>query len=173
MNDDTSLPLRCIAGPTPPRESVPEMEKNAPHRATAGPVNWRLISYLSLSALGLDSRGSKDSGAALREILSLFADLSAQVTERQLQGLRSVTSRAVTRTIRRGGGYHAARGTEVTITFDERAFEGSGIFLLGAVLDRFIAQYASINSFTQVTIRSEQRGLVKTWAPRTGEGPLL
>lgn len=173
MNDDTSLPLRCIAGPTPPRESVPELEKNAPHRAAAGPVNWRLISYLSLSYLGLDSRGTKDSGAALREMLSLFTDLSAQVSERQLQGLKSVSSRPVTRTIRRGGGYHAARGTEVTVTFDERAFEGSGIFLLGALLDRFISQYASINSFTQVVIRSEQRGIVKVWSPRSGEGPLL
>lgn len=173
MNDDTSLPLRCIAGPTTPRESVAELEKNAPHRATAGPVSWRLISYLSLSFLGLDNRGSKDAGAALREMLSLFADLSSQVTERQLQGLKGVSARPVTRTIRRGGGYHAARGTEVTLSFDERSFEGSGIFLLGAVLDRFIAEYASVNSFTQVVIRSEQRGIVKSWPPRTGQGPLL
>ena len=169
----TALPLRCIAGPTPPRESVIELDKNAAHRAHTGPVGWRLLSYLSLSYLGLDNRGAKDQGAALREMLALFADLSAQVTERQLQGLKSVSARPVTRTIRRGGGYHAARGTEVTITFDEKSFEGSGIFLLGAVLDRFIAEYASINSFTQVVIRSESRGLIKTWPPRTGQGPLL
>ena len=173
MNDDTALPLRCIAGPTPPRESVIELDKNAAHRAHTGPVGWRLLSYLSLSYLGLDNRGAKDQGAALREMLALFADLSAQVTERQLQGLKSVSARPVTRTIRRGGGYHAARGTEVTITFDEKSFEGSGIFLLGAVLDRFISEYASINSFTQVVIRSESRGLIKTWPPRTGQGPLL
>ena len=61
----------------------------------------------------------------------------------------------------------------MTISFDEQSFEGSGVFLLGAVLDRFIAEYASINSFTQVVIRSEQRGLLKTWPPRTGQGPLL
>ncbi|MFT4150235.1 MAG: type VI secretion system baseplate subunit TssF [Paracoccaceae bacterium] len=173
MNDDTSLALRCIAGPTPPRESVPEMERNAPHRSRSGPVYWRLISYLSLSALGLDARGSRDSAAGLREVLTLFTDVSSMVTERQLQGLKSVTSRPVTRTIRRAGGYHAARGTEITVTFDERAFEGSGIFLPGAVLDRFLAEYASVNSFTQLVVRSEQRGLVKTWPPRTGQGPLL
>lgn len=173
MNDDTNLALRCIAGPTAPRESVTELEKNAPHRATAGPVHWRLISYLSLNFLGLDNRGSRDQGAALREMLSLFADISSQVTERQLHGLKVVSARPVTRTIRRGGGYHAARGTEVTLSFDERAFEGSGVFLLGAVLDRFMAEYASINSFTQVLIRSDQRGVIKTWPPRTGQGPLL
>lgn len=173
MNDDPGLPIRCVAGPSQPRESVIQLEQNAPHRTQAGPVHWRLISFLSLNFLGLDNRGSRDEAAALRELLSLFTDISSQVSERQLQGLKSVSSRPVVRTIRRAGGYHAARGTEVTLRFDERSFEGSGIFLLGAVLDRFMAEYASINSFTQVVIKSDQRGMVKTWPARTGQGPLL
>lgn len=173
LNDDTAIPLRCIAGPTTPRESVLELDQSAPHRATAGPVQWRLISFLSLNFLGLDNRGSRDEAAALRELLMLFADVTAQTTERQLQGLKAVTSRPVTRTIQRAGGYHAARGTQVTLRFDERAFEGSGVFLLGAVLDRFFAEYASINSFTQLVLTSDQRGVIKTFPPRTGQGPLL
>lgn len=173
MNDDTTLPLRCIAGPTQPRESVPELERNAPHRMQSGSVHWRLISYLSLSAFGIDSRGSRDSSAGLRELLTLFTDVSSMVSERQLQGLKSLSSRPVTRTIRRAGGFHAARGTEITVTLDERAFEGSGVFLIGAVLDRFFAEYASVNSFTQLVIRTDQRALLKTWPPRTGQGPLL
>lgn len=173
MNDDTTLSLRCVAGPTAPKESVTELEQKAPHRAQSGPVHWRILSYLSLNFLGLDNRGSRDEAAALRELLSLFTDISSQVTERQLQGLKSVAARPVVRTIRRAGGYHAARGTEVTLRFDERAFEGSGIFLLGAVLDRFLAEYASVNSFTQVVIESDQRGIIKTWPARTGQGPLL
>ena len=173
LNDDTAIPLRCIAGPTTPRESVLELDESAPHRAKAGPVQWRLISFLSLNFLGLDNRGSRDEAAALRELLSLFADVTAQTTERQLQGLKAVTSRPVTRTIQRAGGYHAARGTQVTLRFDERAFEGSGVFLLGAVLDRFFAEYASINSFTQLVLTSDQRGVIKTFKPRTGQGPLL
>jgi type VI secretion system protein ImpG len=136
-------------------------------------VHWRLISFLSLNFLGLDNRGSRDDAAALRELLTLFTDVSSQVTERQVQGLKAVSSRPVTRTIRRAGGYHAARGTEVTLRFDERAFEGSGVFLMAAVLDRFFAEYASVNSFTQVVLRSDQRGVIKTFAPRTGQGPLL
>lgn len=173
LNDDTTVPLRCIAGPTSPRDSVLDLEKNAPHRMRAGPVHWRLISFLSVNFLGLDNRGSRDEAAALRELLTLFTDVSSQVTERQVQGLKAVSSRPVTRTIRRAGGYHAARGTEVTLRFDERAFEGSGVFLMAAVLDRFFAEYASVNSFTQVVLRSDQRGVIKTFAPRTGQGPLL
>ena len=45
--------------------------------------------------------------------------------------------------------------------------------LLGAVLDRFFADYAHINSFTELVVKSDQRGVVKRWQPRSGTGPLL
>ena len=70
------------------------------------------------------------------------------------------------RRVRRPGGVGAARGIEVTVTLDERAFEGSGAFLLGAVLDRFFAEYAAINSFTQTVIRTAERGEIMRW-PRS------
>lgn len=173
LNDDTRITLRCIAGPTPPRASVPELERDPALRLSAGPVNWRLISYLSLNFLGLDQRAGEGGAAGLREMLMLFTDVTSQISDRQIRGIKGITSRAITRSIRRAGGYHAARGIEVTLTFDERAFEGSGILLMGAVLDRFMAEYAAVNSFTQVVIRSDQRGVVKVWPPRTGQGPLL
>ena len=47
------------------------------------------------------------------------------------------------------------RGMEVTLTCDETAFEGSGVFLLGAVLERFFAKYVSINSFTETVLRTD------------------
>ncbi|RJT69999.1 type VI secretion system baseplate subunit TssF, partial [Escherichia coli] len=40
------------------------------------------------------------------------------------------------------------RGLEITLDFDENAFRGTGVFLLGAVFERFLARYVSINSFT-------------------------
>ena len=103
---------------------------------------------LSLNHLGLVERGAGRSGQALREILSLFADLSDSATERSIRGMRSVDSRPIVRRIRQRSGFGAARGIEVTVTFDEKAFEGSGVFLLGAVLDRFFAEYAALNHFT-------------------------
>ena len=59
------------------------------------------------------------------------------------------------------------------LQFDERAFEGGGIALLGAVLDRFFADYTTINSFTETVLVSEQRGEVMRFPPRSGTGPLL
>ena len=95
------------------------------------------------------------------------------MTETQIAGLTGLVVRPVTRSIRRPEGFFPARGLELTITFDETAFEGSGIILLGAVLDRFLAEYANVNSFTQTVISSRQRGMIRRFPPRTGLGPLI
>lgn len=173
LTDDTNVTLDCLAGPTMPREAMTELDTRGPHRAQAGDIHWRLISYLALNHFGLDDRAGRDAAAALRELLSLFADLSDAVTEVQINGLRRMETRPITRSIRRGDGYYPARGLEITLTFDETAFEGSGMFLLASVLDRFLAEYAAVNSFTQTVAVSLQRGEIKRFAPRTGQGPLL
>lgn len=173
MCDDVSVSLACVGGPTPPRAAMTEIEKDAAHRATSGDNYWRLISYLSLSQFALDGNDAVAAADTLREMLSLFADISDAVTEAQLAGLKKVETRPIVRSILRGGSYHAARGTQVRITFDEAAFEGSGIIILGAVLDRFLSEYAAVNSFTQTVIVSETRGDIVTWPPRTGSGPLI
>lgn len=173
MTNDTGISLDCVAGPTKPREAMTEIDREGPHRMTQGDVHWRLISYLGLNHFGLDDRGDGDGAAAVRELLSMFADLSDSVAEAQIAGIRAMETRPVVRSIRREDGYFPARGLEVTVTMDEAAFEGSGIILLGAVLDRFFAEYANINSFTQTVIVSQQRGVIKRWPPRNGRGPLL
>lgn len=173
MVSDQAMPLSCISGPTDPREAMSEVERAGPHRMGQGDVYWRLISYLSLNHFGLDDRFGRDGAASLREILTLFADASDNVTEAQIAGLTGLVVRPITRSIRRPEGYFPARGLELTITFDETAFEGSGIILLGAVLDRFLAEYANVNSFTQTVIVSRQRGMIRRFAPRTGLGPLI
>lgn len=173
MCEDQTVTLTCVAGPTPPREALTEIEEHFPHRAGAGDNYWRLISYLSLGFHGLQNQGAEDGAAALREMLSLFANLADSATAAQVAGLRRVDTRPVVRTIRQEGGFFPARGLEVRLTFDEDEFEGSGVILMGAILDRFLAEYAGINSFTQCIVASLQRGTIKTWPPRSGAGPLL
>jgi type VI secretion system protein ImpG len=65
------------------------------------------------------------------------------------------------------------RGLEISLTCDEGAFEGSGVFLLGAVLERFFAKYVSINSFTETVLRTVQRGEIMRWPARTGLRPTI
>ena len=67
----------------------------------------------------------------------------------------------------------AVKLREVSLLFDESAFEGTGVFLLGAVLEQFIARYVSINSFTETVIKSIDRGEIMRWPVRTGQRPRL
>ena len=60
------------------------------------------------------------------------------------------------------------------LEFDEEQFPGGGMFLMAMVLERFLPLYASMNSFTQVGVRSRQRRRpVAEWPPRAGWRSLL
>lgn len=171
--DNVALDIACLAGPTPPREPIVSQLKLRSETASTGVVTWRLINLLSLNQLGLVQRGAGQNAEALREMLALFADLADSATERRIRGIKSVDSRPVIRRFPQRAGTGAARGLEITVTLDEKAFEGSGVFLLGAVLDRFFAEYAAMNHFTQTVIRTVERGEVMRGPPRAGARRIL
>jgi type VI secretion system protein ImpG len=154
--------LRCVAGPTPPRASHAH-----------GDTTWRLISHLSLNYLSLTDAADGGGAKALRELLALYGDSGDAVIRRQIEGVRSVTPKCVTRRLPFPGPAAFGRGTEVTLTCDEIAFEGMGVFLLGAVLERFFSKHVSINSFTETTLKTVQRGEIARWPARIGRRPTI
>jgi type VI secretion system protein ImpG len=166
--DDITRDVVCVYGPTMPREPIVSHHRSRSETAFAGTVTWRLINMLSLNHLGLVERGAGKDGKALRETLSMFADLLDSATERKIRGVRSVDSRPVVRRVRRTGGTAVARGIEIIVTLDENAFEGSGAFLFGAILERFFCEYAALNSFTQSVICTSERGEIMRWPARIG-----
>ena len=166
--DDTSLNLLCVSGPTLPREPVVAELRSRSESSHTGEVTWRLVNMLSTNHLGLVDRGAGHNAEALRETLSMFADMNDAATERRIRGIRNVDSRPIVRRVRERSGVGAARGIEVTVTIDEKAFEGTGAFLLGAVLERYFAEYSGFNHFTQTVIRSVDRGEIMRWPPRMG-----
>ena len=167
FNVDSGAPVasvRCLAGPTPPLASHAH-----------GDTSWRLISHLSLNYLSLvDTAGpTGESGAALRELLSLYADLSDSGSRKQIDGIRETSCTGVTRALPVAGPTTFGRGLEVGITCNEASFEGSGVFLFGAVLERFFSKYVSINSFTETVLRTVQRGEIMRWRPRAGRRKII
>ena len=61
------------------------------------------------------------------------------------------------------------RGLDVTLTFDDEKYPGTGFFLLASVIEHFLGQYSTINSFTRMIAKSKQRDFwERKWAPRTG-----
>ena len=162
---DTGAPVdsvRCVAGPTPPRPSHAE-----------GETVWRLLSHLSLNYLSLveDERGG--GAQSLRELLSLYGELADDSVRAQIEGLSSIDTKPITRRLPVAGPPVFGRGLELTLVFDEMAFEGSGAYLLASVLERFLARYVSINGFTETVLRTVQRGEIARWPARIGQRPVL
>jgi type VI secretion system protein ImpG len=150
--------VRCVAGPTKPQGTSPK-----------GDTAWRLVSHLSLNYLSLIDTDPAQGAAGLRELLSLYGDFAEAAIKKQVEGVRSVGTRPVTRRLPSPGPVTYARGLQVAVTLEDAAFEGSGVFLLGAVLDRFFAKYVSINSFTETVVMSSERGEVMRWPARIGQ----
>jgi len=151
------LAAHCISGPTKPKPSFAH-----------GDTAWRLISHLSLNYLSLTDTDEAQGSAALRELLGLYADNNDAASVKQIEGIRSVSSKPINGRIPTDGPITYGRGVEITVICDEQAFEGTGIFMLGAVLDEFFSKYVSINSFTRTVIRSNERGEIMRWPARLG-----
>ena len=140
---------------------------------------WRLLSHLSLNYLSLSD--SEDGLDALKEILRLYDYSDSQMDAQQasvnrllVEGLAGLSSRQVVGRIGPAATGGFASGVEVTVTFDEKSYVGTGVLLVASVLERFLGQYVSINSFTQLVAKTVQgEEVLKKWPPRVGNLPPL
>lgn len=147
--------IKCLMKPTQSRRPKPGSR-----------LQWRLISHLSLNYLSLISRN----GQGLKELLKIYDIHDSPVTRHQIEGIESVKYRHVTMRM----GYTFCRGVEVTMAFNEDKYIGSSVYLFASVLERFMAQYVSINSFSRLVVKSIQRKKeIKAWPPRNGNRVLL
>jgi type VI secretion system protein ImpG len=131
---------------------------------------WRLISHLSLNYLSLVDDGRE----AFQEILKLYDFTGSAYSEKQVEGIVDLTSRRHFARLISENGITFARGTRVEMQFDEDQFAGGGVFLFASVIERFLGEYASLNSFSQLVARTRQRKeALKEWPPRAGQTILL
>jgi type VI secretion system protein ImpG len=149
--------VRCLAGPSQPLASFAE-----------GSAAWRLLNHLSLNYLSLLDTDPQQGAVALRELLALYCPTSDLNAQRQVEGVRSIAAAPVTRRMPSPGPITFGRGLQVTLTLDDAAFEGTGAFLLGAVLARFFGQYVSINAFAETVVRTIGRGEIMRWPAAGG-----
>jgi len=154
--------VRCVAGPTAPLPACMD-----------GEVAWRAISHLSLNYLSLVDSPGGQGAAALRDLLKLYSNPNDAHTRKLIEGVLSIESAPIIRRVPAPGPLVFARGVELTITLDERSFEGTSAFLLGAVLECFFAKYVAINSFTETVVCSATRGEIIRWPTRLGLRHLL
>ena len=153
------------------RRIVSLRKPTAPVRPALGKaVLWRLVSHLSLNYLSLVEDG-KD---ALQEILRLYDVGRTAYSQNVIQSILDVRSSKHFARLVSEEGVSFARGLKIDLEIDEDQFAGGGAFLFAAVLDRFFGLAASMNSFTQLSVKTPQRkeGLYK-WEPRSGRKILV
>ncbi len=87
--------------------------------------------------------------------------------------MQAIRSRKVARRVPGLDRMAIARGHRISIRLDDAAFERSRMFLFSAVLERFLSEFASINSFTECWFDSLQEGEFMRWPPRIGRRPSI
>ena len=91
-------------------------------------------------------------------------------TKQQIDGIISLNSEHVTRRI----GPSLCRGVKVTLELDEDKFVGAGHYLFASIIERLLGQYVSVNSFSQLALKTSQnKEVLKEWAARSGNQRLL
>jgi type VI secretion system protein ImpG len=129
---------------------------------------WRLLSHLSA---GFQSLERED---VLKSMLELYIfpearDPEALANRKRISGIQEVRARSGDRLV----SGMVMRGREIRLKIQEDHFASRGdAFLFGSVLDTFFGNYASINSFTSLTIKDVHGGSI-SWPPRMGNRPLL
>jgi type VI secretion system protein ImpG len=151
------LRVDAVRGPTRPNTRRP-----------VGDLGWSLVSHLTLNHLSLVGESPQRAAATLRTMLGLYAAPEDVTWARHADGVRALEARTVVRRLPFKGPLSFGTGTEIVLELDELAYQGTSAFLFASVLERFFARHAAINSFTQLTLRTPQRGEVMRWPPRIG-----
>jgi type VI secretion system protein ImpG len=131
---------------------------------------WRKISHFSLNYLSLVEEGKE----ALQEILRLYNYAESAYLERQIDGIRSVKSQRHFARVVTELSVSFVRGTRVEMEIDEEQFVGGGVYLFASIVEYFLGLYTSMNSFSQLVVRTPQRKeVLREWQPRAGRKVLL
>ena len=154
--------IAVMRGPTRPLSRQP-----------GGAIGWTLVSQLRANHLALTGTSPEQAAAGLRTMLRLYGPLDDLAWSRQVDGLRSLKAEAQVRRLPYAGPLSFGSGIAIEMELDELAFQGASAFMLAMVLESYFARHAAINSFTQLSLYTPQRGLVHRWPPRMGARPSL
>lgn len=132
---------------------------------------WRLVSHVSLNYLSITQT------ANLQALLALYVQPGRQdqgvgaANRRRIDGILDVSAVPETRLVGRGS---VLRGQFVRIRCRQDHYADIGdMYLFGCVLERFLADYASVNAYTRVELEDALSGTVFKWPPRLGQQTLL
>jgi type VI secretion system protein ImpG len=131
---------------------------------------WRLLSHLSLNYLSLSNAQN------LRTLLELYIfegsrDKTPIIANRKrIAGIESVETSNSERLVRG----IMMRGRNIQMKVHQDHFAGIGdLYLFGCIMDHFLGNYASINTYTHLSIQEALKGDLYQWPARIGVHPLI
>ncbi|MDC9612700.1 type VI secretion system baseplate subunit TssF [Xenorhabdus khoisanae] len=146
----------------------------APRPALAqGSVSWNLISQLQLNYSHFMDKNDEKGTQALRQLLSLYANLAEPAIIRQINGIRHCSLKTIYRRVPEPGPIVFARGVSIRLEVNEQEFAGTSPWLLGSVLEKLFSNLVTMNSFTEMTLYSQQRGNIGFWPAQMGNKKLI
>lgn len=153
------VPARAITVVRAPTKPRPPMG--------IGDAAWRLIAHLTPNYATLAAQ-ENDDASVLRDHLALYGRQDDPGLRRHIDGVLSVNSELVARRVPGLGRMAIARGHRIRLQLDDAAFDQSRMFLFSAVLEQFLAEFVSVNAFTECIFSSAQEGEFARWPPRIG-----
>jgi type VI secretion system protein ImpG len=151
--------VRILRGPTRPQPPLGISD-----------AAWRIVSHLAPGHQGF----VRDDGAPdlLADHLSLYLRDEAPALRREIQGVTGLRAETVTR--RTGGQARLAfqRGQKLVMTLAAGSYDAGSAYLFTSVISRFLAEFATINSFTECEVRVDN-GMTWGWEPCSGHRPTI
>jgi type VI secretion system protein ImpG len=133
-------------------------------------LQWRVVAH---AAMGLRSLTDPEVLRAALDVYNLHALVdrqAARANELRLAAIKDVRVGAAEQ-LYRGA---PIRGVAIDIDLDEKGFAGDGdLYLFGAVMEHFFANYVSLNSFSRTTVHGTQSKLKFSWPARSGSLTLI
>jgi len=128
---------------------------------------WRVIAHLTPNYATLAPE-DHDSPSVIRDHLALYGRQDDASMRKQIDGILAIRSEPVVRRIPGLDRLAVARGARIKIKLDDASFDNGRIFLFSAVLERFLAEFASVNSFTECHFTTAAEGGLANWPTRIG-----
>jgi type VI secretion system protein ImpG len=131
---------------------------------------WRIVSHL---APGHDGFVREDGGPdLLADHLSLYVRDEAPALRREIQGIVGLTATNVTRRVSGDMRVAFQRGQKLTLQVAMGSYEAASAYLFTSVVARFLAEFATINSFAECEVRADN-GLTWGWGAWQGRRPTI
>jgi type VI secretion system protein ImpG len=123
--------------------------------------HWRVLSHLAPNYLSLlDAQ-------MLRGSLALYDWTEGELNRRRIDAITEVRHRPLQKLVKGA----LRRGVEIEVTLNSAQFAGAGdLELFGAMLNRFLGLYATLNLYTKLVIVAQPSGKRLSWPETKGVG---